>query len=113
MAVFYSRNEIIFEGHPLFQGVEIAKLAGKKDLVPVGSSILRIRGGVEIPVHVHENSIDSIYCISGEGEIFVDGRWSSLSTGDYCLVPAGEEHGVRNPSRGILELFIIHSPPLF
>ncbi len=113
MAIFYSRKSMEFEDHPLFKGVQIAKLAGKKDSMPVGSSMLWISPGVEIPVHTHDESVDSIYCIRGEGEIFRDGAWNPLAAGDYCLVPAGEEHGVRNTSAEVMELFIIHSPPLF
>ena len=113
MALHYSRNEMIFRDHPMFKGVEIAKLAGRDDDSPVGSSLLRIGKGMEIPVHVHDDSIDSIFCIKGSGEIFRDGKWQPLRQEDYCLVPAGEEHGVRNSSGEVLELFVIHCPPLF
>ncbi len=113
MAIFYSGKEIMFQNHPMFEDVEIAKLAGRGDDSPVGSSILRIGKGAEIPVHIHEQSIDSIFRIKGSGEIFRDGKWHPLRQRDYCLVPAGEEHGVRSSSGEVLELFIIHCPPLF
>ena len=113
MNKYYSRKEMIFEDHPMFEGVEIARLAGIKDGSPVGTSILRVERGAEIPVHVHEGSIDSIYCIRGRGEIFSDGKWRPIDHGDYCFVPAGEGHGVRNPSGDTLELFVVHCPPLF
>ena len=113
MAIYYSGKEMMFQNHPMFKGVEIAKLAGRDDGSPVGSSILKIGNGTEIPVHIHEQSIDSIFCVKGSGEIFRDGKWQPLRQGDYCLVPAGEEHGVRNSSGELLELFIIHCPPLF
>jgi len=113
MAFFYPSQEIAFEDHPLFDGVRIAKLVGKKDNMPLGSSILRIEPGVEIPVHVHDESVDSIYCLEGKGRIFRDGQWKGLKGGDYCLVPAREQHGVRNDSGDILELFVVHCPPLF
>ncbi len=113
MAIFYERDGITFSDHPLFKGVKIAKLAGSNDGSPIGSSILRIERGIEIPVHTHEKSIDSIYCLNGSGEVFIDGSWRPLSEGDYCFVPPAEEHGVRNISEQQLELFIVHCPPLF
>ncbi len=113
MAIFINHEEIIFQDHPMFQGVKIAKLAGKQDGSPIGVSLLRIGQGVEIPVHTHESSVDSVYCTRGSGEMFHDGSWSRIEKGGYCLVPAGEEHGVRNTGDQSMELFIVHCPPLF
>lgn len=113
MAHFLRKNSYDFKDHPMFQQVRIAKLAGKDQNSPVGVSMLKIEPGTEIPVHIHEESMDSIYIMAGSAEIFTDGRWKPVSMGDYCLVPAGEEHGVRNNGDDILQLFIVHSPPLF
>lgn len=113
MAYFLKNNSYTFKDHPMFHGVSIAKLAGKDQKSPAGVSMLQIEPETEIPVHVHEDSIDSIYVMAGSAEIFTSGRWVPASPGDYCLVPAGEEHGVRNNGNEILQLFIVHSPPLF
>ena len=113
MAFFLSRDEYRFEDHPLFQKVKLAKLAGKTQHAPVGISMLELEPAAEIPVHTHEKSIDSIYIMSGEAEIYADGRWRSAAAGDYCFIPVGEEHGVRNRGDRQLSLFIVHSPPLF
>ena len=113
MAIFFKSDEILFEPHPKFDGVKIAKLAGKKQDSVIGVSILSIRSGVEIPVHIHDNNIDSIYCLEGSGEIYRDGHWQPFSKGDYCFVPPKEEHGVKSAAGQELKLFIVHSPPLF
>ena len=113
MAIFFRKEEMGFEDHPKFKGVRIAKLVTKAEGQTIGVSMLQIGKGVEIPVHVHDESLDSIYCKGGAGEIFRDGGWHPLSEGDYCLVPAGQEHGVRAGSDRPLELFVVHSPPLF
>ena len=113
MAIFVQNNAVVFKPHPKFNGVSIAKLAGKDQGASLGVSILLLEPGIEIPVHTHDESVDSIYCLEGQGEIFVSGLWQPLGPGDYCLVPAKEEHGVRNGKDGKLKLFIVHSPPLF
>ncbi len=113
VAHFLKENSYQFINHPLFQNVRIAKLAGRDQHSPVGVCLLEIEEGAEIPVHTHEESVDSIYVIAGNGEIFAEGKWQKASAGDYCLVPAGEEHGVRNRTDRKLRLFVVHTPPLF
>ncbi len=113
MIISYKADDIDFQDHPTFEGVKIAKLVGENDSSPVGISILKIESGVEIPIHTHEESIDSIYCLYGDGEIFDGSTWKPLQEGDYYFVPKGERHGVKNTGSDILKLFICHSPPLF
>ena len=113
MARFLPYDSIIFKAHPVFERVKIAKLAGKSQNAPIGTCILELEPGTEIPVHTHEESVDSIYVLWGQAEIFTDGKWTEAGPGDYCLVYPSEEHGVRNTGTGSLRLFIVHSPPLF
>ncbi len=113
MAIFFKADEILFEPHPKFEGVKIAKLAGKEQGSVIGVSILSIQPGVEIPVHIHDDNADSIYCLEGSGEIYCGGHWKPFGKGDYCLVPPKEEHGVKSEMGQELKLFIVHSPPLF
>ncbi len=113
MANYFSEEAIVLEAHPKFKGVKIAKFVGKEQGSPIGSSILKIDPWVEIPIHTHDESIDSIYCIKGVGQVFRDGSWQPFSEGDYCFIPAAQEHGVRNTSDKPLRLFVVHCPPLF
>jgi len=102
-----------FESHPLFDKVSIAKLAGNEQQAPMGISLLDIEAGADIPVHTHDKSYDSIYILSGQAEIYANGKWEHATTGDFFLVPPAEKHGVRNTGHDKLRLFIVHSPPLF
>ncbi len=113
MAVFFKKDDMKFEPHPKFDGVKIAKLAGKAQDSAIGVSILLLSKEVEIPVHTHDENFDSIYCIEGNGEIYKEGSWHPLNQGDYCLVFPQEKHGVRCGKGGELKLFIVHTPPLF
>ncbi len=102
-----------FEPHPLFEKVAIAKLAGNEQQAPMDISLIDIEADAEIPVHTHDKSYDSIYVLSGQAEIYANGKWEKARAGDYFLVPPAEEHGVRNTGQDKLRLFIVHSPPLF
>ncbi len=113
MAILIRKKDIKFQPHPKFKGVSIAMLAGEAENLGVGVSILELSQGVEIPVHTHDESLDSIYCLAGEGKIYHQGNWKPFGQGDYCLVPPGQEHGVKSGDQGKMRLFIVHSPPLF
>lgn len=36
------------------------------------------------------------YVVSGEGEVFIDGRWQTVSSGEFYILPAGMEHRYRS-----------------
>ena len=109
---FFKSSEIKFVDHPIYEGVQVAKLIPKEAGQPVGVLMLKIAPSVEIPIHTHDINADSIFVVSGNGLVFVNGKWEEVGAGDYILAPAGEEHGVRNQGNEPLVLFIHHSPPL-
>ena len=113
MAYFYRKEEIKFGPHPRFEGVGFALLINQEKDPRLSVSMLEIAAGVEIPIHTHETQADSIYVLSGEGEAYLEGAWRKIRSGDYILIPPGEEHGVRNTGKDPLRLFIVHAPPLF
>jgi quercetin dioxygenase-like cupin family protein len=112
-ALFLRNTGRRYHKHPVFQGVQISKLATKGECDSLGVSLIEITPGAEIGPHIHEASLDSIYVLGGEGEAYVNGEWIGISTGDYLLVPEKVEHGIRNNGRDSLTLFVAHAPPLF
>ncbi|PTN33966.1 cupin domain-containing protein [Desulfonatronum sp. SC1] len=110
--MFLPRAERVFADHPKFAGVRIAVLVRGVDSDRVSVSQLEIAPGVEVPIHTHDPQLDSIFVLSGEGEMFINGEWRRVGPEDYLLAPMGVEHGVRNVGREPLRLFIHHSPPL-
>lgn len=111
--MFFQSKSRKYKDHPKFTGVQIAMLVadGKSDMVSVSELI--IEPGVEVPVHTHDPQADSIYIVSGKAEVFLNGEWVSVESGDYLFVPPDVEHGIRNTGSESLRLFIHHSPPLF
>jgi len=113
MAYFFRAEEITFQDHPKFQGVQIAILVDSTKNSQASVSMLKIAPGVTIPIHTHDPQIDSIFVLEGEGEAFINGQWEKIKAGDYIFIPAKEEHGVKNTGSKDLRLFVVHSPPLF
>jgi quercetin dioxygenase-like cupin family protein len=52
--------------------------------------------GMGIPPHVHENEDEFIYVLSGEFEIFLDGKVSIAKSGDWLSFTRGTPHGFTN-----------------
>jgi len=111
MAKVINLKEVELKPHPKFKGVEIGFVTTKEYTSEVSITILKIAPGVEIPVHTHENEVDSIFVLEGEGEIFVNGSWQPLKKGDIIVVPKKEEHGVKTKTEMLC--YIVHAPALW
>ena len=48
------------------------------------------------PPHVHPHQEESFEVIEGVLDVFVDGEWSAIGTGETATVPAGVPHTLRN-----------------
>ena len=61
--------------------------------------------------HVHPNSEEVTYIISGAGSVTVGTRTLELSAGDLFYGPPNVPHQFRNTTNEPLVLFSIYSPP--
>ncbi|NVN93432.1 MAG: cupin domain-containing protein, partial [Desulfuromonadales bacterium] len=57
--------------------------------------VFELAEGGFTPKHAHDWEHE-IFVHAGEGEIFGNGRWHPFRTGTVLLVPANEEHQIRN-----------------
>jgi mannose-6-phosphate isomerase-like protein (cupin superfamily) len=62
------------------------------------------------PVHVHPNEEESFEVIEGVLDVFLDGKWSSVGTGETATVPAGLPHTLRNSTDEPLTIFTRFRP---
>lgn len=66
--------------------------------------------GQEQKVHSHGDS-DKIYlALEGEPSVHVGGETDTLRSGEAVIAPAGEEHGVSNPSQERAVLLVVMAP---
>lgn len=47
-----------------------------------------------VPAHYHENHTESIYVISGKGEMTIGSKTLNIRTGDFIVIPAKTVHSV-------------------
>jgi len=50
------------------------------------------------PPHVHPNSEESFEVLEGSLDVFKDGTWTRLGTGETATVPPGAPHTLKNAS---------------
>ena len=63
--------------------------------------------GSSIGEHVHEDSSEIIYIMSGHGSVIDDGVRKPLEAGMCHYCPKGHSHSVINDSDGELEVFAV------
>jgi mannose-6-phosphate isomerase-like protein (cupin superfamily) len=69
-------------------------------------------GMVGPPVHVHPTAEESYEVIEGALDIFVDGEWRTLRSGESASAPAGVPHTLRNATTEPVRIVNIHRPAL-
>jgi mannose-6-phosphate isomerase-like protein (cupin superfamily) len=68
--------------------------------------------GSEVPWHLHEESEEMLFCVSGKGRIFVGEESASFIPGVMALVPCRIQHRITNESTDeVLHLAWALSPP--
>jgi mannose-6-phosphate isomerase-like protein (cupin superfamily) len=64
------------------------------------------------PVHVHPTAEESYEVVEGALDIFHDGAWRTLRSGESASVPAGVPHTLRNATKEQVRIVNIHRPAL-
>jgi quercetin dioxygenase-like cupin family protein len=54
------------------------------------------RAGYRTPLHVHPNTDETFFVVSGELTVFVGGELRNLGPGDFALIPRGTPHAQGN-----------------
>lgn len=65
---------------------------------PVAQLRLVERAGYRTPLHVHHETDETFFIVSGEMSLFVDGQKHRLGPGDYAIIPRGTPHAQGNES---------------
>lgn len=64
------------------------------------------------PAHVHDKSEEVIYVLSGEGEIYMDGKPEKLRPGTWVYIPTNTTHSIKNDSQEVMKVVYVFSPPV-
>jgi quercetin dioxygenase-like cupin family protein len=69
-------------------------------------------GCVPPPPHVHPSQVEDYEVLEGSFEVVIDGRWQTLSAGDFASVPVGALHTFRNRSGDFVRVRNRHTPAM-
>jgi quercetin dioxygenase-like cupin family protein len=64
------------------------------------------------PIHVHPKAVETYEVLSGTVDVYIDGAWKPVKTGERIGVPRGVPHSFRNSSREPARVFNTHRPAL-
>jgi mannose-6-phosphate isomerase-like protein (cupin superfamily) len=73
--------------------------------------LMSLKPGEEIGEEVHEDRDQFFRIEQGEGEVFIDGRTTSVKSEMAIIVPAGARHNVTNTGTEPLKFYTIYGPP--
>jgi quercetin dioxygenase-like cupin family protein len=65
--------------------------------------VFEISAGGHTPKHSHGWEHE-MFIHAGEGEIYGNGRWNPVKSGNVVFIPNNEEHQIRNHGKGLLIL---------
>jgi len=78
------------------QGVAARVVIGKEDGAEnFCMRVFEIAAGGNTPMHSHDWEHEMFYH-SGKGEVYCSGKWYPVEAGRVALIPANEEHQIRN-----------------
>jgi quercetin dioxygenase-like cupin family protein len=63
--------------------------------------VFEIAPGGHTPKHSH-NWEHEMFVHSGKGEVYGNGRWNPLASGNVVFIPGNEEHQLRNTGKELL-----------
>ncbi|MDR0762806.1 MAG: cupin domain-containing protein [Campylobacteraceae bacterium] len=101
-----------FIKHPTQEGVFMKHFYGKDDNACLNNLEVNIVPGFQIAPHIHEESSEFFYVVSGNGEFLDDTEWKSIKQGDAFKAPQGMTHAIKNTGTKTLVLFSTFSPAM-
>lgn len=84
-----------FKSEVAYEGIERRVLSFDEELMLVHYTV---EEGAVFPAHTHDETVQGVFVIDGEIELFGD-RNERLETGDTFVVGPGTEHGIRGTAQ--------------
>ncbi|MGL4393155.1 MAG: cupin domain-containing protein [Fusobacteriaceae bacterium] len=101
-----------FVKHPSNDGVFMKHFFSKADNDRLNNLEVIIVPGFQIAPHVHDDSTEFYYCVSGEGEFLDDKEWIKIKSGDAFKAQKGVTHALKNTGCEPLKIFSTFSPAI-
>lgn len=105
--LYYTDPEPLLYNNEKAKGVAGRILIGKADGADnFCMRVFEISAGGNTPMHSHDWEHE-MFIHSGEGEVFGNGKWNQVKSGNVIFVPANEEHQIKNSGNGMLTVICL------
>ena len=98
-----------FQAHPIEKGP--ARVEGVFKSPRAQVAYIRVKGG-PIPRHIHTQVDEVIYIYKGQGEVYLNGKWTPVEAGNFHTCPRGVAHSARTGEDEELWLIASFTEPL-
>jgi mannose-6-phosphate isomerase-like protein (cupin superfamily) len=112
MEILFTTESLAWVPHPTVKDVFIKKIITMEKYGPESPSIIMVRvpAGVVVPEHVHTNSEDILFILSGAATMWIDGAGEMpLRKGTVVRVPRNTKHRIFDITEELL-VYDVFSP---
>ncbi|MDR1773518.1 MAG: cupin domain-containing protein [Clostridioides sp.] len=106
------KENAIYIKNPQYEGMYMKHFFDSNDNDRLNNVEITIIPGFGTKPHIHENSTEFFYIVSGEGEFTDDDGTCQVKKGDAFKAPKGVTHSIINTSNEVLVIFSTFSPPI-
>lgn len=108
----YRSANLDWQPHPTLRGIRVKSIENRSTWPEASVTLVEVDPGGVIELHVHEQSYESAYVLSGDGLLHVPEGDVVVTAGDGVTVPPKTIHGLENTGSEPMRLLAVHVPPL-
>jgi mannose-6-phosphate isomerase-like protein (cupin superfamily) len=98
-----------FQANPIEKGPVMMKTVFKSPRAVMGFARIK---GAPIARHIHTLCDELVYVYKGEGEVYLNGKWTPIKAGDFHTSPRGVAHSIRTAEDKEIWVIGIFTEPL-
>ncbi|MCO6451770.1 MAG: cupin domain-containing protein [Caldilineales bacterium] len=106
-------QQIPWSPHPRYPDIFFKKIVGGDENPAMSVGMVNVPPGKTIGIHTHPDSVETIYCLMGQGLLTVQNVQTPFTEGSWTAIPKGMEHGMHNATTEPLLLITLFTPPIF
>ena len=111
-AVLVDSAAISWQEHPRIRNIFMKTLLTSADNPLTNISLVKVPVGAAVTRHHHADEVETVYMLSGKGELLLDQDRVPFHAGSIVVIPKAMEHELHNVGDEPLELLAIFTPPL-
>ena len=111
-AHLFQSSRIDWQPHPTLKGIRIKSLENSQTFSKASVTLVQVDPGGVIEPHLHEQSHETAFVLSGKSVLTLPEGEVPLGAGDGVTVPPKTLHALRNTGTEPVMILAVHMPPL-